>query len=110
MNPPYSGRLIGRATAVFLENLKAGNIEQAVVLVNNATDTRWFKDFRESCSAICITDHRIKFVSPDGKSSVGGNTRGQCFFYFGPESRAEAFKAEFAKFGWCITQYGWILN
>lgn len=103
MNPPYSGRLIGRATAVFLENLKAGNIEQAIVLVNNATDTRWFKDLRESCAAACLTDHRIQFVSVDGKSSAGGNTRGQCFFYFGPLSRAEAFKVEFAQFGWCVS-------
>ncbi|HNC91760.1 MAG TPA: DNA N-6-adenine-methyltransferase [Anaerolineales bacterium] len=107
MNPPYSGGIIGKAVDTFIENLTAGNIRQAVVLVNNATDTQWFKTLRENSSAVCFTHHRISFESPDGKR-VSGNTRGQTFFYFGPESRAEAFVKEFSRFGWCISKsHGW---
>jgi len=107
MNPPYSSGLITRAVDLFLENLSAGQIEQAVVLVNNATDTQWFRALREYSTAVCFTHHRISFESPDGKR-ISGNTRGQTFFYFGSESRAEAFVVEFSRFGWCISKtMGW---
>ena len=107
MNPPYSSGLISRAVECFLKELNAGNIDQAVVLVNNATDTQWFRALRERSTAVCFTHHRISFESPDGKR-VSGNTRGQAFFYFGLDSRAEAFVAEFSKFGWCISKAsGW---
>lgn len=107
MNPPYSSGLITRAVDLFLENLSAGHIEQAVVLVNNATDTQWFRALREYSAAVCFTHHRISFESPDGKR-ISGNTRGQTFFYFGSESRAEAFVMEFSRFGWCISKnMGW---
>jgi hypothetical protein len=107
MNPPYSAGLIHRAVETFLVNLSAGHVAQAVVLVNNATDTQWFKALREHSTAVCFTHHRISFESPDGKR-VSGNTRGQTFFYFGPESRAEAFSVEFARFGWCVSKNkGW---
>lgn len=107
MNPPYSAGMVTRAIETFLENLSAGHVYQAVVLVNNSTDTQWFKAIRERSSAVCFTHHRISFESPDGKR-VSGNTRGQVFFYFGPESRAEAFVKEFSRFGWCISQsQGW---
>ena len=107
MNPPYSSGLIARAVDVFLDNLNAGNIEQAIVLIDNATDTQWFRALRERGAAACFTHHRISFESPDGKR-VSGNTRGQIFLYFGQESRAEAFIVEFSKFGWCISKTsGW---
>lgn len=107
MNPPYSSGLITRAVDLFLENLSAGQIEQAVVLVNNATDTQWFRSLREYSAAVCFTHHRISFESPDGKR-ISGNTRGQTFFYFGPDSRAEAFVMAFSRFGWCISKnLGW---
>ena len=107
MNPPYSSGLITRAIETFLENLNAGHIEQAVILVNNATDTQWFRALRERSTAVCFTHHRISFEAPDGKR-VSGNTRGQTFFYFGSESRAEAFVVEFSRFGWCISKtMGW---
>lgn len=108
MNPPYSAGLIGKAVEVFLSKFKAGDIYQAVVLVNNSTDTQWFSALRSESLAVCFTNHRISFESPDGKR-VSGNTRGQTFFYFSQlESRAEAFVSEFSKFGWCISKNeGW---
>jgi len=108
MNPPYSSGTVNRAVNVFLEQWQAGNIEQAVVLTNNATDTRWFAALRQACSGICFTDHRISFESPDGKR-ISGNTRGQTFFYFGPQAKAAAFAERFSGFGWCISKArGWM--
>jgi len=107
MNPPYSSGVINNAVDVFLTQWQAGNIAQAVVLVNNATDTRWFAALRACCSGICFTDHRISFESPDGKR-ISGNTRGQSFFYFGQKASAASFVERFSEFGWCISKTrGW---
>lgn len=107
MNPPYSAGLIQRAAAVFLEARAAGHISQAVVLVNNSTETQWFKALREAAEAVCMTTHRIAFEAADSKR-VSGNTRGQVFFYFGTAAQAEAFSVEFSAFGWCISRArGW---
>lgn len=81
MNPPY-GPLCTRAVEKFTREYALGHFGEAIVLVNNATDTQWFKKLSAPASAWCFTDHRISFLSPDGKlSSV--NTRGQVFIYFG---------------------------
>jgi ParB family chromosome partitioning protein len=102
MNPPYSGSLVGKASDAFIRALDAGHIRRGVILVNNATDTKWFKKLRERCTAACFTDHRISFGSPDGKR-VSGNTRGQCFLYFGDVEGARQFAANFNQFGWVVS-------
>ena len=107
MNPPYSSGVMSRSVRLFVEQLQAGNIAQAVVLSNNASDTQWFKTLRDHCQAICLTDHRIAFENVDGKA-ISGNTRGQSFFYFGPKSQAAAFVDKFEGFGWAISKTrGW---
>ncbi|CAK0745594.1 DNA N-6-adenine-methyltransferase (Dam) [Gammaproteobacteria bacterium] len=110
MNPPYSSGMISRAVSLFLDNLNSGNVEQAIVLVNNSTETQWFRSLREKSLAVCFTNHRISFESTDGKR-VSGNTRGQSFFFFANrqwESRSAAFVKEFSRFGWCISKdMGW---
>jgi hypothetical protein len=108
MNPPYSSGIVGKAVERFLEQWHAGNIAQGLVLTNNATDTRWFAALRGRCAGVCFTDHRIAFESPDGKR-VSGNTRGQAFFYFGPQANAAAFADRFRAFGWTISKArGWM--
>lgn len=107
MNPPYSAQLIARAVETLIEARSAGHVAQAVVLVNNSTDTQWFKALREAAEGVCMTTHRIAFESTDGKR-ISGNTRGQVFFYLGSPSQAEAFTVEFSHFGWCISRArGW---
>jgi phage N-6-adenine-methyltransferase len=100
MNPPYSAGLIGRATHCFLNEWQAGHFEEAVVLVNNATDTRWFQNFARSSDAMCITNHRISFWNIDGKK-ISGNTRGQVFAYFGKNK--DKFQDIFEKFGLIVS-------
>ncbi len=82
MNPPYSAGLCARAVNRFIDQYESGNFRRGIVLVNNATDTRWFSALLDRCSAICFTDHRISFWNADRKH-VSGNTRGQAFLYFG---------------------------
>ena len=99
MNPPYSGRLCGRAVNRFVEQYEARNFAEGIVLVNNATDTRWFYALVQLCDAICFTDHRISFWNADRKN-VSGNTRGQAFFYFG--KKLAKFKKIFEKHGFVL--------
>jgi len=92
MNPPYTRKVIDAAAELFLAQLTQDKITQGIVLVNNATETRWFQSLLRECSAICLPDRRIAFENVDGKH-VSGNTRGQVFLYFGhkPERFAEIF-------------------
>ena len=99
MNPPYSAGLCGRAINRFIDQYEAKNFAEGIVLVNNATDTRWFGALIKHCDAICFTDHRISFWNTDRKN-VSGNTRGQAFFYFGKKR---------AKFKKVFEQHGFVL-
>jgi ParB family chromosome partitioning protein len=96
MNPPYGRKIIGASIDIFITNLANGSITQAIVLVNNATETRWFHSLLKYADIICFPDSRIAFENDDGKH-VSGNTRGQVFFYFG--YKLEKFEEVFAKIG-----------
>lgn len=95
MNPPYGRGLIDACVDKFLMEYFRQNFE-AIVLTNNATETQWFQQLLACSPSICLTNHRIAFVSVDGKK-VSGNTRGQTFFYFGKET--ERFYYYFRDFG-----------
>jgi len=79
---------------------KAGAIPRAIVLAYNCADTRWCQALLRACSALCLTDHRIKFKDASGKAR-GGNTRGQVFAYLGDD--ADRFVAEFKQYGFAVT-------
>ncbi|WP_298940687.1 DNA N-6-adenine-methyltransferase [uncultured Psychromonas sp.] len=93
MNPPYGRGIVNQAADFFVDNVKKGYITEGVVLVNNATETKWFHTLLQESSSICLPSGRIAFENNDGKN-VSGNTRGQVFLYFGSEriKFAEVFK------------------
>lgn len=101
MNPPY-GRTMTAAVEKFVSEYSLGNFSQGIVLCNNATDTKWFARLMTKSTAICFTNHRIQFENIDGKH-ISGNTRGQCFIYFG--NNQEKFKQEFSKWGVVFLQH-----
>jgi phage N-6-adenine-methyltransferase len=96
MNPPYSRDLIEKSVNIYLSNLTNGSISQAIVLVNNATETKWFQTLSEPADAICLVNKRIPFETVDGKHT-SGNTRGQIFLYYG--SNKNRFKSVFNNIG-----------
>ena len=95
MNPPYSKDLIGKFAGKFALHAKAGDIT-GIVLVNNATETRWFNELVEVSQAILFTTGRIAFLDPDG--NPGAPLQGQVVIYCGISP--DIFLAEFARFGW----------
>lgn len=95
MNPPYASDLIGK----FIEKLinELPNIAQAIVLVNNATETEWFNKLVSNADAVCFPRSRVKFYMPDGKT--GAPLQGQAVLYFG--TNENKFVDVFSGKGWC---------
>jgi phage N-6-adenine-methyltransferase len=95
MNPPYASDLIGK----FIEKLisELPNIAQAIVLVNNATETEWFNKLISNADAVCFPRSRVKFYMPDGKT--GAPLQGQAVLYFG--TNESKFVDVFSGKGWC---------
>jgi ParB family chromosome partitioning protein len=96
LNPPYAVDLVGRFVAKLCHHVRAGDVPAGVMLVNNATETQWFREAAALCSAMCCPTGRIRFVDRDGEPS-GAPLQGQALMYFGPEP--ERFVAAFARFG-----------
>lgn len=82
MNPPYAQPLISQFSEKLIEELENGNTKQAMVLVNNATDTVWFNDLAKHATAIWFIKGRIKFIDIHGNPG-GAPLQGQCILYFG---------------------------
>lgn len=100
LNPPYSKDLIGRFVAKLKESVADGVTTQAVLLVNNATDTAWFHDIAGSVSAACFIRGRISFHDSSGRPA-NKPLQGQVALYLGnqPESFCRAFSGFGAVFG-----------
>jgi phage N-6-adenine-methyltransferase len=95
LNPPYSQPAIAQFAEKLVAEWQAGNIEAALVLTNNASDTGWFHTLAQACTAFCLTRGRIGFEAPDG--AVAATLRGQAFFYFG--TNPVTFHRVFAQYG-----------
>lgn len=92
LNPPYSSVLIQK----FAEKLVDSKFEQAIVLVNNATETGWFRRLADEADAVLFTTGRIKYRKRDGEH--GTPLQGQAFLYYG--NQPETFLRVFGQFGW----------
>lgn len=98
MNPPYAQPLIGQFAEKLAASVRDGAVEQAVVLVNNATETRWFQALFDEASAVCLLKGRVRFLNPDGNPG-GAPLQGQAVLYFGLGT--DAFVREFQDLGGC---------
>ena len=94
LNPPYSYPLVEKFTTRLIEQAEAGFVSEAIVLVNNSTDTDWFQALLSRYPA-CFTDGRVNFYRDTGE--YFGTRQGQAFFYIGPNR--DRFFAEFGAYG-----------
>lgn len=102
LNPPYSSDLIDKFIDKLVLEVDNGNTKQAIVLVNNATETGWFGKIVKKASAICFPKSRVKFYMPDGKT--GAPLQGQAVLYIGSEYRR--FLDAYSAIGWgCIPEW-----
>jgi phage N-6-adenine-methyltransferase len=99
LNPPYAMPAIKQFVNKLVDSVMAGDVSEAILLTNNATDTEWFHTAAEACAGVCFTRGRISFLQArDGELlEKCSPTHGQAFFYFG--SNLRGFKTVFSAFG-----------
>jgi len=93
INPPFT-EVLAFADKL-ISHLEAADVDQAIVLTNNNTDTLWWHKMAELANGVCFTKGRISFYNSAGEAK--GNTNGQCFFYFGEDNTK--FISEFYDIG-----------
>ena len=99
LNPPYCMPEIEQFTGRVHVLYQKKKIDQAVVLVNNATDTAWFHLLLNHYP-VCFTSGRVRFYGPNVSS--GGPRQGQAIFYLGKNK--QEFIREFSKFGIVVSK------
>jgi hypothetical protein len=95
MNPPYAQPLVGQFVDKLCTAYGYGDVQAAIVLVNNATETAWGQQLLESATAVVFPKARIRFLDPNGKP--GAPLQGQMFVYLG--GHANDFAREFCRYG-----------
>jgi len=98
LNPPYSQPAIAHFANKVVAEYRCGNVDAAIVLTHNYTDTAWFHTLAKASTAICFTRGRIAFEAPDGRKAAP--TQGQAFFYFGPN--VNTFVSVFKTIGFVV--------
>lgn len=96
LNPPYSAGVVEKFAEKLIESLNTGVCSDAIVLVNNATETRWFQLLANHADAVCFPCSRIKFLDSTGAPKQSP-LQGQAFLYFGDSS--VCFADVFSDFG-----------
>lgn len=96
MNPPYASNLIGLFTGKLARHVKWGDVPEACVLVNNATETAWFNVLLDIAACVCFIRGRVKFIDAEG-NPTGAPLQGQALLYIGP--KASAFGQAFSGLG-----------
>lgn len=97
LNPPYTSDLVQQFVDKLCEHVIAKDVPEAILLVNNATETRWFQRAAANAAAVCFPSGRIKFLDDEG--NPGAPLQGQAILYFGDS--CETFVDEFQTFGFC---------
>lgn len=100
MNPPYESGLIGQFVEKLCDSYASGTVSKAVVLVNNATETRWFQSLAQQASAACFPKGRVKFWH---LRKVAVPLQGQAILYLGPNP--DKFARAFSQFGFCMEAF-----
>lgn len=98
MNPPYAQPLCARFCEALIEKADSGEVSEACVLVNNATETAWFQGLLSIADAVCFPMGRVRFLDPGGNE--GAPLQGQAIIFLsGNLGKIEKFVKVFSKFG-----------
>lgn len=97
MNPPYAQPLCSQFCQALVERVDSKEVEQAIVLVNNATETEWFRTLVGRATAACFVSGRVRFLDQTGEPK-GTPLQGQAVLYFG--HRSTEFVEAFGNIGW----------
>lgn len=102
MNPPYAKELIAAFVGKLVGHVADGDIDEAIVLVNNATETAWFSALVGVASAIVFPRGRVKFLD-EALRPTGAPLQGQAVVFIGRTEDVPLFLRAFGAFGWgCV--------
>jgi ParB family chromosome partitioning protein len=97
LNPPYGLRdgesNQARWSRALIERHAAGDVTEALLLVNAVTGNQWFAPLKRY--PICFPDNRIRFYNEE--TEAGQPTHSNAIVYFGPA--IDRFAAIFGRFG-----------
>lgn len=96
MNPPYGSETITAFIDKFVDEYNIGNITEGIVLVNNATETGWFRNLASVANSVVFPQGRIRYESSSRESLAP--LQGQAFLYFG--NNTDRFFEVFSEIGW----------
>lgn len=102
LNPPFSKGKCARAIKKLIGSYILEYINSAVVVVNNATDTAWFRTLVSEAAAVCFPK-RIAFISPVTGLPVKGNRHAQAIVYLG--ENVDGFFDAFSGLGPVVIPY-----
>jgi hypothetical protein len=103
LNPPYSHPLVEQFTSKLLAEIDAGNVTEALLLVNAATSAKWQQALFRPGNVFCLVRGRIEFVDEDNEPGTSPR-HSQLILYFGP--RPAAFREAFGDLGTIVTVTG----
>lgn len=83
LNPPYSHPLVEQFVDKLLQQLEKGFVSEAILLVNNNTETAWWHKAAAQATSVCFFRSRVFFWRP-GQGEATSPRQGQNLFYFGP--------------------------
>ena len=102
MNPPYSRPEINQFSAAIVEKYKAGEVTEACVIVNNATETAWCQNMLRAADAMCFLSGRVKFLNWEG-NPVNSPLQGQVVIYLG--DNVDSFRSNFSDEGIVVRRF-----
>jgi len=94
LNPPYAQPLVAHFCKKLILEYRNQNVTEAIVLVNNATETEWFQTIAKISTAICFPSGRIHFWNDNNTTS--GPLQGQAIIYIGNKLKlfSDTFKTK----------------
>lgn len=96
MNPPYASELVRKFAAKMAYHWRANDISEAIILVNNATETEWFRTLIDCATAVAFPHSRVKFWQPNG--DLGAPLQGQALIYLG--DNPTGFRTAYRHLAW----------
>lgn len=96
LNPPYSSGMMQLFSDALVKRFLSKEISSVCVLVNNATETGWFKKMADIATSFCFLSGRVKYLNSE---NIPNNAplQGQVVLYFGYNSAK--FKLVFSSLG-----------
>jgi phage N-6-adenine-methyltransferase len=98
LNPPWSYPLVEQFIQKLVEEFETRRIREAVVLVNNATDTEWFQTLAK-VAIVMFARKRISCWRP-GDDEASSPRQGQALFYIG--DNAARFRQLFSEIAYGV--------